>query len=48
MAKKTGRNKLKCKAYKDLGIREQNKARKAEKEAKRVAKLQARKNKEVK
>lgn len=42
MAKKAGRNKAKCKTYRDRGIREINKARKAEKEAKRVARLQAR------
>lgn len=43
MAKKAGRNKIKCKRYKDMGIRDLNKMKKAEKEAKRVAKLQARK-----
>lgn len=38
-AKKIGRNVAKCKVYRDLGVREKNKARKARKEAVKAAKL---------
>ena len=39
--KKIGRNAAKCKRYRDLGIRENNKARKARKELKKSEKLAA-------
>ncbi len=42
-AKKIGRNAAKCKAYRDAGTREINKARKAAKHKKRVAKKAAKK-----
>ena len=37
-AKKIGRSLAKCKAYRDAGTREKNKARKARKEAKKALK----------
>lgn len=46
-AKKIGRNVAKCKVYRDRGIREMNKARKAKKEVTKAAKLARKKARRV-